>query len=216
MTQIMVAIVVVWMLFGIVYAIGMGRRGYDPWSWGAIGAIFGPLVIPLAIGLRRRRPLGEPLVAHAGRAGNGFTVLVGVDGSDEANAAVRSVTALLGERLGSLILATVIDSDAAKAIHTSRGKIFERDAQAVLEQATERAGTVDPTTLVLEGNPADALAACAKLNGVDLIAVGRRGRGLSEALLGSVAEQLARRPDTLVLIGGQGVDVTAPATGMRA
>jgi hypothetical protein len=62
MTEVMVAIVVIWMLFGIVYAIGMGRRGYDPWSWGALGAIFGPLVIPLAIGLRRRRPMGQPLI----------------------------------------------------------------------------------------------------------------------------------------------------------
>lgn len=216
MTLFMVAIVVVWMLFGIVYAIGMGRRGYDPWSWGAIGAIFGPLVIPLAIGLRRRRPLGEPLIAHAGRAGNGLTALVGVDGSDESIAAVRSVTSLLGDRLGSLILATVIDSDAAKAIHTSRGKVFERDAQAILEKATRSAGAVDPTTLVLEGNPADALAACAKLNDVDLIAVGRRGRGLSEALLGSVVERLARQSETLVLIGGERADVKVQPTGIGA
>lgn len=209
MTEIMVAIVVIWMLFGIVYAIGMGRRGYDPWSWGALGAIFGPLVIPLAIGLRRRRPVGQPLIAHAGRTSDGIKVLVGVDGSDESAAAVHAVVSLFGDRLGSLLLATVIDSDAANAIHTSRGSVFQRDAQAVLDHAVEVGGADDPTTMVLEGKPAEALVECARANGVDLVAVGRRGRGLSQAVLGSVATQLNRRADGLVLVVGERARVGA-------
>jgi nucleotide-binding universal stress UspA family protein len=216
MTEIVVVVVAVWMLFGVVYAIGMGRRGYDPWSWGALGAIFGPLVIPLAIGLRRRRPLGAPLIAHAGRAGDGIKVLVGVDGSVESAAAVQAVVSLFGTRLGSLLLATVIDSDAANAIHAARGTVFERDANAIFEQATNRGGADDPTTLVLEGRPADALVACAKANDVDVVAVGRRGRGLSEAVLGSVAAQLARRKDGLLLVVGEHAALGAPVSEIGA
>ena len=63
--------------------------------------------------------------------------------------------------------------------------------------------------MVLEGKPADALVECARANGVDLVAVGRRGRGLSQAVLGSVATQLNRRADGLVLVVGERARVGA-------
>jgi nucleotide-binding universal stress UspA family protein len=59
---------------------------------------------------------------------------------------------------------------------------------------------VKPDAVLLEGKPADALARFAADGGYELIAVGRRGRGATKALLGSTAEALARGADIPVLI----------------
>jgi nucleotide-binding universal stress UspA family protein len=193
------------LLIGLATGLAMGRRGHDPWMWGVLGALFGPLVIPL---LFVRRPPDEraaDIVVSAGSAApGGIAVLVGIDGSPEAGAAARAVVQLLADALGSITLATVVDLDAVDAISARKSgeSVFERDARTLLDDAAAAVVGASPATVILGGKPADALAAYARDNGIDLIAVGARGRGLSEAVLGSVAEQLVRRPDLLVLVAG--------------
>ena len=112
------ALLCAWLVIGILSCFVMTRRGHDPWSWGVLGALLGPLVIPLALAAIRREPETSTVVAswHAGQVGRGpISVLVGVDGSVEAAAAACTVVELFGPRLGHLILATVIDFDAAES-----------------------------------------------------------------------------------------------------
>ena len=193
----------IWLLIGLVAALVMGRRGYDPWSWAVIGAIFGPLVPIVAIARRRRHAADEQVLRIGARADRGVAVLVGVDGSTEALAATREVVDLLDDRLGSITLATVVDFDAADALHEGIGRVYEHEAQALLDAAASCVAAIRPTMVILAGRPADALVTYARRHDIDLLVVGARGRGLSDRLLGSVVEQLVRTPDVLVLVGGR-------------
>ena len=214
MTIVLLSLLGVWLLSGLAAAFVMGRRGYDPWSWGVFGALFGPAVVPLAIGWHRRHGgAHDERVLHVGSAAPGqIAVLVGIDGSAEALVATDAAVALLGDRLASLTLATVVNFDEAAAMHQPRGEVFERCAQSLLDAAAASVVGASPTTVVLTGRPADALVGYAKRHNVDLVAIGARGRGLSETILGSVAEQLVRAPDVLVLVAGRVGTGTRPAT----
>jgi nucleotide-binding universal stress UspA family protein len=214
MMIVLLSLLGVWLLSGLGAAFVMGRRGYDPWSWGVYGALFGPAVVPLAIGWHRRHGSAhDERVQHVGTAGPGpIAVLVGIDGSTEALVATDAAVGLLGDRLASLTLATVVDFDQAAAMHQPRGEVFEQCAQSLLDAAATRVVGAYPTTVVLIGRPADALVGYAKRHDIDLIAIGARGRGLSETIVGSVAEQLVRAPDVLVLIAGRVATATRQET----
>jgi nucleotide-binding universal stress UspA family protein len=204
-TYAMLIVFAAFLLIGVATGLVMGRRGRDPWMWGVLGALFGPLVVPLILVRRPSDDRAVDIVESSGTTGpGGIAVLVGIDGSAEAGAAARAAVELFAERLGSITLATVLDLDAIDAIGARRSaeSALERDAQMVLEEAAEPVAKVGPATVILGGRPADALAAYARANDIDLIAIGARGRGISEALLGSVAEQLVRRPDVRVLVAG--------------
>ena len=85
-------------------------------------------------------------------------------------------------------------------------------AQKLLDDAAAPVAKCGPATVILSGRPADALSGYAHRHNTDLIAVGARGKGLSEAALGSVAEQLVRQPDVLVLVAGRRTDTTISLT----
>jgi len=132
-------------------------------------------------------------------------MLVGVDGSREASAALRTVAGLLGERLGRFTIAAVLDFDTAE----SDMQWDERD-RALAELARdadelEVAAGRRPETQLLAGQPAEALGRFAADERFELLAVGSRGRGLSKLILGSVAAKLAGGSAVPVLI------VAAPA-----
>jgi nucleotide-binding universal stress UspA family protein len=205
MTGWLVLVAVIWILIGVATALAMGRRGHSPWGWGLLGAVLGPLVLPFVMLGLHDESIPEPVrVVHRGTtAATGISVLVGVDGSPQSHAATEAVVALFGPRLRSLTLATVVDFDTAQRIEDGADPESERAARAVLDGAACDSPSVRPTTVVLRGRPAPALASYAHEHGIDLIAVGRRGRGLSEALLGSVAEELVGMPNVVVLISGQ-------------
>ena len=63
-----------------------------------------------------------------------------------------------------------------------------------------RARDVSPERVVVFGSPARALSEYAAANGYSLVAVGRRGKGIAKALLGSTASALARDERTVALI----------------
>ena len=47
-TAFLVSVSIVWLAIGVISSIVLGRRGHDPFRWGLFGAVFGPLVIPMA------------------------------------------------------------------------------------------------------------------------------------------------------------------------
>jgi nucleotide-binding universal stress UspA family protein len=208
-TAVLFALLFAWLLIGIVCSFVMARRGHDPWSWGVLGALFGPLIVPLALSAARRDRTTNPVVGtwHTGAPGGGpISVLVGVDGSPEAQAAACTAVELLGPRLGRLTLATVIDLDAAESARTVRSAL-SAEAQGVLEDPAGYVVDFDPDTVVLTGEPAHALLEYAQDKEADLLAVGTHGRGLSKAVLGSVAQRLVRQGDIPVLVVGTGMPV---------
>ena len=177
----------------------MGRRGHAPFSWLVLGAVLGPLVVPLAFA-RAGQARALPRAAAAGRWQGPVDVLVGVDGSPESIAAATLVAGLLGDRVGRFTLAAVVDFDTA--LGGDRGPAH-RSARAELAQAAnDVAASVphDADTVMLAGTPAEALVAHAADARYDVLAVGCRGRGASKLVMGSVATRLSRGAPVPVLI----------------
>jgi nucleotide-binding universal stress UspA family protein len=198
--QIFLLIGVAWIATGLIVTFVMGRRGHDLFNWGVLGAVFGPLVVFLAIDAarRERETRQAPRQVRPGTVGPGpVQVLVGIDGSPESTAALGHAIDLLGDRIGRLTLAAVIDYDAAL---TSRPWGAQDDAERTLETCAATVVAYDPETIVLAGSPASALLGHATSKDYDLLVIGSRGHGASKAVLGSVAARLIRAPELPVLV----------------
>ncbi|WP_409333192.1 universal stress protein [Trujillonella humicola] len=167
----------------------LGRQGYRNPLWYLLGAVLGPLFIPIAaergqrkVVVVRRQPgaaSGTPSVR------GGLTVVVGVDGSAESDQAVRDADALFGHLRPRIVLVAVVPADDEES--GGSGQV------AASELLADRAGWLDPggEPPVLEvgmGQPARVLLEIAEAEQAGVLVIGRRGRGLSHRLLGSVAE----------------------------
>jgi nucleotide-binding universal stress UspA family protein len=190
-----VMLVVAWIAIGLVTAVMMARRGYALGPWVALGLAFGPFSVVLAFEDVRSgidRPARE--LRPGSVAAGPVDVLAGLDGSREATQALVSAVELLDDRLGRLALATVVDLDAT-------AEIVDR-ARRAIDDAAGHVVSLDPAVVVLYGNPAEALAEHAYEEGYQLLVIGRHGRGLSNALLGSVSRRLVHRAGIPLLLGG--------------
>lgn len=200
-TQTLLTIAAVWVLIGVTASLVMGRRGHSSYTWLLLGALLGPLVVPMGISSVRaegRDPRAQARFMEEGGQGSGTVdVLVGIDGSVQSATALRAALELFAERIGRLTLAGVIDFDSAIS-----GRPWDTEQLAV-EELTRIAATVKvprPATVVLVGEPWTVLATHALDEGYELLVVGRRGHGASKALLGSTAMKLADGTDVPVLI----------------
>ena len=193
-----------WMVLGVGVGLAMGRRGYSLRKWLPIGIALGPLSIALALGVRAdtAQREGSRRQLRPGEPGQGpVRVVVGIDGSKAADAALHAVVALLGPRLGHLTLASVCDLDTGvdggtqSAVQARRQ--LERSADAVLPRKAE--------LVVLSGSPAETLLDFARSAEADLVVVGSGETELSRRVLGSVARSLAAQARPAVLIVGRSV-----------
>jgi nucleotide-binding universal stress UspA family protein len=136
-------------------------------------------------------------------------ILVGVDGSREATAAVEAAAGLARSVGANVMLAYVVPrrpppGPASFAPDLARADNLEQShAAGLLREAEMRctsAGVpVDSETLV--GPVAERLAHLAESDGYDLVVVGHRGRGgVTRALLGSVADRLLQLSSRPVLV----------------
>lgn len=124
-------------------------------------------------------------------------MMVGLDGSPESERALDVALDLMGHGCGMLMLAEAVSYDDAG----------EGAAPTVIEAACERLAraasrVVDiPTHYeVLAGPPGEALRLFAEEQAMDLVVVGRRGRGLSTRLMGSVSADVVQRARVPVLV----------------
>jgi nucleotide-binding universal stress UspA family protein len=212
-TTALLTLAATWVGVGLLVALVMGRHGHDPFAWWLLGTILGPLVVPLVAAAEHRRADRARLL-RAGVPGRGpVDVLVGVDGSPEAAAALATVLDLLGPRLGRLALATVTDLDASVEHDRQQAQAcaeLERQAETVRAWLSTQPSGADgdgpriPELLLLAGRPAEALQRLAVKSGYDLLVVGTRGTGLSKVLLGSTATALAAHAKVPVLLAGGG------------
>jgi nucleotide-binding universal stress UspA family protein len=173
-----------WVVLALALGWVMGRRGFEAYTWTFVGLVLGPIAVAIALAMVIQPPAHEPkLLRRAMSRGGVVDVLVGADGSPEAQAAVAAASDLLDGRIGRLTFARVVPIDAPRNV--------VRDAEASLEHQRLLAGP-DASSVLLRGLPADALRDYAARLDYELIAIGTRGEGRSHALLGSVASTLAR------------------------
>lgn len=180
------------------------RRGHRGGSWLVLGAVLGPFILPIAV--ERARERGRRLERQGGPAtvdaapGRGLCVLIGVDGSPESEEAVRAAVRLVAPVAGRVLLATVVSADAAEG-----GREDQLAAARDLLSRHRRelpGGTVAVETQIVAGQPASALLDLVEEEDVDLVAIGRRGRGLSRAVLGSAAATVSTDARCPVLLAG--------------
>lgn len=198
-----------WVLIGVAVGVFMGKRGHHGPSWMVLGVAFGPMLIPAAVAARddARRRAPEQVAAGHPLPGT-VDVLLGVDGSPAAEGAVRTVGELLGRRLGRVTLAIVVDHDTA---WNTEGVDHRRAVERLERAAAQLPEGTRPELLVLSGPPAPTLVQHALDTEVELVVIGTRGAGLTKALLGSVAEDLARRATVPVLLVPAAIPVDADA-----
>ena len=132
------------------------------------------------------------------------SVLVPTDGSDAAEAALERALAVADRDAATVHVLTVMDT-------TSGPLSFGIDDVHELEDVKERlvadfAGSaddydVDVTGAVRRGRPAEEIITYATEHDIDQIVLGRTGRGaVTEALLGSTADQVVRTATVPVLV----------------
>lgn len=202
MPVLVIGVAAGWLAIGFLLSIVMGRRGHDSFAWLVTGALLGPLAMVLAVDARRRAEALEPASLRRPPAipsSGPVDVLVGFDGSPESQAALDAVPRILGAKLGRLTVATVVPYGQLRE--------QERLATKALQSLEGRAAGVECDLELLHGQPASALIEYAADGGYELIAVGTRGAGITKAILGSAATQLAEGstvPVLLVNAGGSG------------
>lgn len=133
------------------------------------------------------------------------TILVPVDGSPQAQAAIEYTRAVFPET--NIILLTVIDPVDGFAGYSGdeSGNWEERakaEAKSLLRDAqTEFVAPKRVQLSVVVGNPVDTIAATADDIDVDQIVIGSHGRdGIQRLIVGSVAEQVMRQVPVPVTI----------------
>lgn len=206
-TTLVVTLIAAWIVVGLLSGLWMARHGHDP-LWTLIAVVLGPLFVPIAIERVQRSPgiakLGSqgapPLRAEGSTE---LRVLVGIDGSQESARGLSTTVRLVGPRCGLLVLAEVVHFEAAESADTGT-TASSTDIEAAerrlsdLARGVEIAGEVH--TDVLAGAPGPALRRFAEQQDMDLLVVGRRGRGLSTRLLGSVSADVIEHSSVPVLV----------------
>jgi nucleotide-binding universal stress UspA family protein len=144
--------------------------------------------------------------------GDSYRVLVGVDYSPLSELAVAEALRLTEAHDGELHCLTVAEGAGPglpEKLMADEKQKFVREAEATLESFLgRRFAALDAEhhrdrvrAHVAFGDPAEQILALARALGVDLIAVGTRGRhGLDQAILGSVAERVLRHAGCSVLV----------------
>lgn len=192
--------VAVWVLSGLVTGLWMARRGHDP-RWTLIAVILGPLFVPIAFERIERTPRPVETVsvarwgADASDAGS-LRVMVGYDGSTEARHALKSALRLFGSAGAVIELVAVVSYDDG----TDPDSAVLDQVKRKLADAAATVGDVAVGYAVLAGPPGPCLRWFAQEHGADTLVVGKRGRGMSTRMLGSVAEHLTAHCPVPVLV----------------
>jgi nucleotide-binding universal stress UspA family protein len=144
------------------------------------------------------------------------TVVLCVDGSDEALQAVASGVALLQSARCVMVVTVVEESDpmlvtgtglAGGVISTAEYEELDRTAAAegwaTAEREAARLDIDDAGIHVLRGPPGPALCSFAREVHARVLVMGSRGRGgVKRALLGSVSDHVVRNAPCPVVIAG--------------
>jgi nucleotide-binding universal stress UspA family protein len=130
-------------------------------------------------------------------------IVVGVDGSDEAKAALEWALDEAQLRGAEVKVINAYFPDLSEVVVASHDRSATIEAEELLRKMVEPATAARPgirvTTEAVEGRPAQVLIGAAE--GADLLVVGSRGRGgFRELLLGSVSQQCVHHAACPVLV----------------
>ncbi len=134
------------------------------------------------------------------------SILVAVDGSPDAEAALAHAAALARDQNARLTLLTAIPPLPATALLASgaappRSEVIRHYAETLRRATDSLPADVSVTTLLVEGTPAGALIQRAESGDYDLIVMGSHGHGrLHASLLGCVSQKVLHASPIPVLL----------------
>lgn len=129
-------------------------------------------------------------------------IVVAYDGSDGAQAALRSAVALAEASGGTihLVHSTGHLESAGQGV-VEEDSSAESSAQKALEQAADQLEEVDAVTRVIHGDPVAGIIGAAERVRADLIVAGSRGRAMMpHAVLGRVTSAVVSNSPCDVLV----------------
>jgi nucleotide-binding universal stress UspA family protein len=140
------------------------------------------------------------------------SIVVGTDGSDTANEAVRQATELAKAVGARIFLVSAFEPVGNQRLREERQQVPEdmswmvnqrEDVDATLRAAAEsiQGAGVEVETFARQGDPADAILDVAEEKTADLIVVGNKGMsGAKRFLLGSVPNKVSHHAPCSVMI----------------
>jgi len=133
-------------------------------------------------------------------------ILVAHDGSKPSEAALKKAFEI-AERFGSsvTVISVVPDLYLTEIMETDRLRILDtltEEAEKTMQKIkTKTVGSKPVKTIVVQGNPAEAILETAKKIKADLIVTGSHGRhGAEKFFLGSVSSKIVDHAECAVLI----------------
>ena len=189
----------------------MGRRGRTGLGEGLLGSVTERVVVGVEVPVVVV-PGGDPEDVPEGIS----TVLLPTDGSENAEAASPHAVDIVGRFGADLHVVTVVDVQSAGGLFSAGGvteefvdRLDEGGREAVermVAAVREADADLDPATAVVHGTPHEGIRDYVAENGVDLVAMGSRGRSnIERQLFGSVTKRVLRVVDVPVLVvrGGE-------------
>ena len=150
------------------------------------------------------------MALQEGERSNARSIVVGTDGSEPADEAVRQATDMASREGARLHLVTAYPDPQIlreRTTGTGGGAYTIIDLREVAESVVQRAArdalrkSVEVETHVREGQPAEVIIDVANQEQADLIVVGSRGlTGIKRYLLGSVSSKVSEYAPCSVMI----------------
>jgi nucleotide-binding universal stress UspA family protein len=188
------AIVLVCML---VVAYLSRRWGHDPFGWMFLSAAIGPFAIIALVGTRHRdRDIARTDLAPTGAPGR---VIIACDGSEvNGQAAAYAAVAYPGVEFVLLTVEAHEAEPRAPEEEVAQSRRLEATTGPAM-RALEAAGR-HARALTAYGNAGEEILRLADREQAAAIVVGRRGVGLTRALLGSVSDHIVRNAKQPVVV----------------
>ncbi|MEY7851107.1 universal stress protein [Natrarchaeobius sp. A-rgal3] len=145
------------------------------------------------------------------------SILIPTDGSDGALEGAKHALALASRTDADVHVLSVVavrsdvdeSIDAPESVYASLEAEAEDAVEAVASMARSHDADLEVTTTVTRGTPFQSIREYATRRGIDVIAMGTKGRsGLDRVLLGSVTENVLRTARTPVLAVPPNADAT--------
>jgi nucleotide-binding universal stress UspA family protein len=177
------------------------RWGHDPFGWLLLTAAMGPIALVAMVGTRQRdQALSHAALPRAPRPPGGPVVLAACDGSEATARIGRHLAETYGPGADVVLLVVEPHEREPRTPEEERQaqQHAERTAAAALEPL--RAVGMRARTAIAYGSAEEEIVRAADAEGASVIVVGRRGAGLSRALLGSVSEHVVKHAHHPVVV----------------